>query len=283
MNKSVVLLFGTVFSGNQARENGGAVYALNSAVYIRGILGVNTFTNNSAQKYGGAMECVNCYMRITANLTFATDPESSGGTNLSNTTVLFSNNFAITEDGGAIHFQGESTSLELNAMNIEFTDNVAGYHGGAIAVFLCNTILFNGDNIRFKGNRAGRYGGAIRLDHCDTIINATNLELNDNRAKEAGGALYVGGAKNLIGTKVVRFRHNAASFFGGAVAINRNAFVAMSGEFTNNSAEDGGAIHVGFYKGNRNGRGSLRLFSTIVVGNSGSAISLTDKASAIII
>lgn len=124
----------SVFTDNQASQNGGAVYSWNSTVTISN----SVFSRNKASKeYGGAISS-----------------DYDGTLTVSDST--FDGNEALS--GGAI--LGGSDSLSIT--NSIFTNNKATNDGSAIAVTGDKAVI---SNSKFIGNSAGRLGGAILLWH----------------------------------------------------------------------------------------------------------------------
>ena len=139
--------------------------------------------------------------------------------------IVFKNG-NITGDGGAVHFGGSGT-----VENCNFTNNSAGYAGGAIHMYSGSV-----ENCIFINNTA-RYGGAIRFYNDGTT---TNCNFTNNKAigtNSWGGAICFSNIGNITNCN---FAGNTAEG-GGAVYFMNNG--AMSNcNFAGNTAEDGGAI-----------------------------------------
>ena len=130
-----------VISENQANYgNGGAVYAAHSNLQISNFLKVR---NNSASVCGGGMYLRNTTFEVRGRNTHFvnnTAKLSGGGLHVSNSSIMingtvhFVNNRA--ENGGGITLEGNDRLHGLSASNdtVNFTSNIATYHGGAMYV-----------------------------------------------------------------------------------------------------------------------------------------------------
>lgn len=154
-----------LFSGNQAGDDGGALYARN-ALNI-----ANTrFENNTTKGYGGAIIAQSVRMTLK-NVTFSGNTASSYGGAL----FLSGNN-------------GKEDVLELNAENVTFENNASNSYAGALYLSGQARAFFK--NATFTGN-SGTYGGAI-------FVKAGNLEIDgatisNNTATTKAGGIYVQG------------------------------------------------------------------------------------------
>lgn len=206
------------FENNKAGTNGGAIYIENNG-YEKDygiIVNNSTFDNNTAGKSGGAI-----YTR---------------GAKITNSN--FSNNNA--SEGGALFSVSDGTVV-IN--NTKFTNNTASKYGGAIDVFSGSAII---DNSRFENNSAAVYGGAI---YAASTVNVTDSIFRKNSANQ-GGAIYSSLNTNGIIANST-FDQNTATGKGGAlyfdaisgIQIENSGMEIVNSEFTNNSANQGGAIY----------------------------------------
>ncbi|MBR4864791.1 MAG: hypothetical protein IKU07_09465, partial [Oscillospiraceae bacterium] len=163
----------------------------------------------------------------------------------------------------------------LNATNCTFTasketnattNDGLPYYGGMIAHQ--SGAAGNYTNCTFEGGY-GRYGGALCIRAGTTNISGCTFK--DNKAIN-GGAVYVsGGTVNITDTA---FENTcAASFadnnFGGALDIEGGSVTVKNAEFTGNTANYGGAIHIGTSKsddGKKTYYGYLKLEDSTITG-----------------
>ncbi len=160
-----VLIRDCIFDQNAATGSGGAVDVTGAVVTIEGCL----FHANSAttiDSYGGAV-----VMRPTAT-----------GSVIRN--CVFSYNWAPI--GGAIYHSGNITIADC-----VFTENGAGYEGGAIASDSPEGGLI--EDCRFTTNSSNTEGGAIHIQGNYTTVR--NCIFDDNRSGK-GGSIYVSGVQS---------------------------------------------------------------------------------------
>ncbi len=212
----------TVFAGNTATGNGGAIYNASSDLQ----LAYASFTDNKAVN-GGAFYNAGQNVSITGVVfggmsedgTVEGNTAANGGaiynkgTMLTVTDAVFSGNTA-TGDGGALYNEGA-----LTMTGGSFTGNTAA-NGGAI--YHKGTILTVTDAV-FSGNAATANGGAIYNASTESV-QFTGTLLTDNIATGNGGAFYNAG-QNVSVTGVV---------FGG---------MSEDGTEEGNTAANGGAIY----------------------------------------
>ncbi|MDR2624545.1 MAG: hypothetical protein LBC39_08320 [Methanobrevibacter sp.] len=241
---------------------GGAIYISSKD---NGTITNNTFTNNSAGKYGsGLANYGNCDV---SDSKFTANSVSIGGALYNNGTIrLDSSNFTKNE---ATAEDGSSGGALLNdkvctIAKTKFTANSA-YTGGAITnkgdMNITETIL-NNNSVSFRG-------GAIYNDNGDLNINggtlANNSILNDNSA-DNGGAV-----SNNMGNLTITdssFENNNAKpgegnygqhGCGGAIDNLKGNLIVSNTKFDSNHGRYGGAIN-SYY-------GYLKLINCQIVNN----------------
>ena len=180
----------TVFFGNKALVDGGAVYA-DDDINVTNCL----FEENKAQ---GAkiLECYGGAFRTQDNAV------------VDNCT--FRNNYA-GDDGGAIYVDD---NLWLYNSCV-FEGNIAGDNGGAIY-----TAMLSSDVIRsrFIGNKAkSEDGGAVYIDGTDDTIKFTGCLFVDNTCGDEGGAIYADDMSSKVYLKYNIFVGNDAKDTGDSV------------------------------------------------------------------
>ncbi len=220
---------GALFEGNQARQNGGAIYNWSNGADVSLVFGNDaTFKNNkSLTSDGGAI------VNIDGKATFGDNVRFEGNTAAGN--------------GGAIannRFTGESTvTVGKNAV---FSGNKAT-NGGAIWNESALTIR-EGAVFSNNGSLASNAGGAIYNAGKGTISEIKGATFNGNAAQYGGAINNAGIVANELGKITI-----VSSVFSGNTAFNggalRNQGVAsLSGAevsesvFTGNTAKNGAAV-----------------------------------------
>ncbi|WP_407415880.1 right-handed parallel beta-helix repeat-containing protein [Methanobrevibacter sp.] len=243
--KGILYIKNTVFSGNKAYVDGGAIYAnddvnvnhclfesneasgalsqcYGGAIRSKGDVYVesSTFKDNYAEDYGGAIYANNVYINLKQ-----ANPQTFSS--------FFTNNKASDNQGGAIYAKGY-----VKAFNAVFSGNKADIDGGAIYSEDDVTVKY----CLFESNRASGedlyecYGGAIRADD----VYVENSTFKDNYAEDYGGAIYADSV---------------------SINVNQNCNQAFNSFFINNKAGDnkGGAIY--------GDDGNIKAVNTVFSGN----------------
>lgn len=186
------------FTNNKASSSGGAIYTTlkNSGTAIstgneKLIINNSSFTDNFATNYGGAVYIGN-----------------KGDVNITNS--VFTNNKADnkrisnTATGGAI--STSSTTVNLGIKKSNFTNNAAGFYGGA--VYAPNNGNLDIDQSVFTGNKiVTRYGGAVYTGSKGNVT-VTNSKFTNNSAKSEGGALYILGSAATIEGSTINIKND---------------------------------------------------------------------------
>lgn len=183
----------TVFSGNTAYEDGGAVFCCDNAHVTNCLFESNKADGaNVAQCEGGAIHCKddltvdNC----TFNKNYAYD---YGGAIYADTLALkgysyFDSNTAHDNQGGAIWVNKFREDVKYAI----FTNNNAGKgakdDGGAIYIDNENHITFS--QCAFINNYCGDEGGAIYLDSASSHLTLKNNYFLGNKAADEGQAVF---------------------------------------------------------------------------------------------
>ena len=254
----------TQLSGSQ----GGAIFGT-TIVELKGS-GSNTFTNNFAYDYGGAIY-------------------GWGGVTLSGATNNFTNNKANVNagavGGGSIILSGGANTFDSNSVagangqggaiagfvitlsngtNIFTNNKITGANGqgGAIAgiydISTSSIITLSGGKNTFGGaavadGNTAMYGGVIYASG-NVLLSATSAVAGDfnrfenNSASQAGGVIYsdgIGQSVTILGGTNT-FKNNSATQFGGAIFSDLFEISNGTNLFENNAAEYGGAIHGGY-------------------------------------
>ena len=222
---------GTLFEGNSATTNGGAVYVQNGAVD----LGSGTRLQGNQAVKGGAIYALGG-KDASAKLTFADavfgknsgtyggavySSASVGGTvNVAASDVVFEGNTATS--GGAVYLGGSGTS-DIAFTDAVFKENQANTgNGGAIYSGISGSSNLAIADSSFEGNSAG-YGGAV--------FNNGQLTTSGNVVFSGNGATYGGAVYNYFTSTTdgslafnggARFTGNTASGLGGAIYNTRS-------------------------------------------------------------
>lgn len=307
------------FTGNYSAQYGGAIASNNTVNYSGRTLTLgalredgtpdpdkaNTFTNNSANSWGGAI---------------STGASSSGdNTNGIYTTVRiyggsFAGNTTLWGSGGALYVASgnQRNDLGLEVIGTTFTENKATHsanagavyiygitssfkdckftansteqtHGGAM--YIQRTKRFDMDNVTFTGNTAGAvrndgWGGAIFINEIPSSFGATftwnGVTFEDNTSRSHGGAVGINTNVYLTlnATNIKASNNKSISQSGGAFYLSQGHYTLTDAVFKNNIASNsGGAIYVwNQYSGNSltiNGNSS---FTGNTAGSSGGAV-----------
>ena len=215
----------SIFMFNEVATHGGAITARRCAVKISG----SDFNENKAS-WGGAMRNIDCRIVNIIDSKFIenTADEMHGGAIsvwselVDISSSKFIGNEASTE-GGAIELRQSGTIYIDESL---FINNTAAFDGGAIYVNQINAMymLFIVTFTKFTNNEAQRTdGGAIKVRHNTTTfanIKVSNSTFSKNSAKHDGGAMSIVSVSTLLTVTVVN-----------------------GGDFDNNEAVNGGAIH----------------------------------------
>ena len=260
------------FNSNSANDGG--------AIYNSGILAVSnsTFTNNTAQRTGGAIANVSdTKQKVNANLTVENSTFSGnqsgriGGAIYTDSTLTVKNsnfynnrtNKTVSDEnskgneesfglgGGAIF----SLMGDLNIEEASFANNETNGNGGAVYSFAGTQSIKNSD---FIGNKAEQEGGAIyalSLDNSQETTTITDSNFINNTAVKNGGAI------SLTNTQASIIAKNKDVTFSGNTAEKGND-IYQNKSITNIYAEDGRRIT---FNGGIAGNGTINTKGTILL------------------
>lgn len=257
---STLTLNNSIFQGNQAIHNGGAiaVFDTGATTTING----GQFTGNQvAKQFGGAI-----YNTGTMNIDGATfsgnraDVQGYGGAIFNANGLLTVNNATFDSnsaawDGGAI--SGTTSYLNKNSLPADWdlgewsVENVRKYWEQKNGFDAQNKIIVNDST--FNNNTVDSYSGGAMGIYSDAVINNSTFTNNNagghNPADstDGGGAIYAGGWARIDITNS-NFTGNSSNY-GGAIATTRAGLVddtylkVSNSTFTGNEATvSGGAI-----------------------------------------
>jgi predicted outer membrane repeat protein len=238
----------SIFTGNNAASNGGAVYTEEGFGNITDSL----FDGNISGSDGGAIHTdadteVDSTIYRTIFKNNSTDSGGDGGA------IYIDGDYYIdlkassfignsANDGGAIYLCADD---ELNVLATStagrvqtlFQGNRSDDDGGAIVQFDCARADLRLTNARFLDNVAGDDGGAVYMD--DGLLYVTGSTFTGNRAEEDGGAINTSDDTEIRTSTFTR--NSSEDQDGGALSICNDILISSS-SFINNLAEGGGAI-----------------------------------------
>eukprot|EP00752_Nemacystus_decipiens_P012610 g11167.t2 len=219
---SVLNFNDTAWSGNVARDSGGAVAVFNSSGVSWG--GQTALYNNSAFS-GGAILVMG-----------SSDVSWSGDMAWSNNSADYS--------GGAIFVMG-SSDVSLGG-DLTWFNNKAQF-GGAVVIYNCSGVSWSGE-ATWSNNSADLSGGAVYVGDSSDVSWRGDTLWSNNTALDSGGAVYVQDSLDVLWSGTTTSSDNTAFGFGGAFFVQNGTHVSWSGEttwFGNTAVSSGGAIYVG--------------------------------------
>ena len=242
----------TTIRENSAKGNGGGINAVYSTLNFTGN---SRFIENSVERYGGGMFIWYSTLKFTSNSTFRnnTAERDGGGTYASHSALDFTgissfrHNSARNFGGGIrttfqtiLKFSGNSNVD--NSCNLDFMDNSALIHGGAVHAE-DSTLRFEGFNT-FSGNSARYYGGGVYSEN-STLTFSGNTDFRSNSGWLQGGGIY-GLGTSLYFSGNSSFTANTAVRGGGEYLADSFNFLSRNATFTmdsNSATEYGGAVY----------------------------------------
>jgi hypothetical protein len=250
----------SIFTNNTAGY-GGAIYisSRDTATMIN-----NTFENNRAYKYGGAV--ANYGKSDVSDSKFMSNEATFSGALYNNGTIMLDNSIltgnqathengtgggllnnrvcAITKTNFIANFANNSggavfsSSSDLNVDDCDFNNNVARVDGGGINV--------NGDNSRitnstFESNIANNSGGGISVNGFGTVLD--DLSIYYNNATVSGGGISLNNSNHThIGHDLVKSNY---AKYGGGISINGGSDNLINdGSIDSNEAYYGGGLFI---------------------------------------
>ena len=236
---SIIVLAGTVEFTNNTSVNGGAISMTKANLTIADN-SFSVFLGNHAKDNGGAIASSQ-HVTIAGSVQFINNSAGYGGAIHSYGNVIITDNaqYVLFQGNHAIHLGGASSQHVTIAGSVKFIDNSAD-KGGAITCYGNVTITDNAQVVGFQGNHARDIGGAM---YCDGVTIAGSVQFINNSA-DWGGAItcLYGNVTITDNAQYVLFQGNNARDFGGAIYSLQHITIAGSVKFINNSADWGGAI-----------------------------------------
>ena len=243
----------SIFSGNSASQNGGAIYTSGTL-----LAEWTNFTNNVATNQGGAIEghtnqgfivqiyLINCHITANAARDGALHLNGDHSSIYIDSSHFVGNNGSIG-GGGAIHHEGQYTNISI--MDSSFYNNSAASCG---VLDINNTNHQSVKFIRsdFSSNRAtgtSRGGGVICIR--SAVISLTSCTFNGNHAALNAGVLNI--EDSVVTVDRCSFVNNSADVNGGVAYSNAypTTYSVRLSTFLNNSAGgSGGAFYMGMVR-----------------------------------
>ena len=227
----------STFTNNQATGTSGSGGAIFNGPEAYLLVQNCTFTGNSANRAGGAIEDQS---NVPAN----------APNYVENCTFTDNTTGAAPGNGGAIHISGTGS---MNINNSTATGNVAASEGGAYWNNLGRMYVSGGSINGNDAQGAGADNGGGALFNNGGSLTATGVTINQNSASGASGS--GGGVINVDGGKLIiencTLTGNTANRAGGAVedASGADGSFALrgstlSGNDAGTAPGNGGAVHV---------------------------------------
>ena len=277
------------FSGNTASTSGGAVrvYSVSDPVTLRN----STFVSNTAGTYyGGAIDAQYGDELVIEGSTFEDNVAGSYGgavtawygTGLTVRDSSFDRNVSTGGTGGAIsyydYYDYYSTGSALSVRGSSFTDNQAGYDGGALTATYSNAVDLE-DNL-FHGNTAGVLAPTDAYQEGGAVYMYANVSASVHRNTFCGNEAGSGGAVYVYYDTEDSFTNNLfldnVAFNGGALEEYYTGYAAVvNNTFAGNYASSYGSALWLIY-------GTLDFINNAVVDSGGTtAVEVYDSSSAI--
>lgn len=271
-SRSNLTFNGVSFTGNNASNEGGAVFLTSSSTVSFGE--ESNFLNNDASDGGALFVRDSSNVLFAGNTSFLNNTASSGdggGVSVAESSSvrwtgksLFSSNRA-GDDGGALHAADDSSAIwEASS---QFLFNSAGDDGGAVyATRGSKTSWLEGSSYLEDGADLSRTSTLFTVDAVQTAVfffsnNATNL----------GGAVFVTDDSTALWSRETTFSDNIAHDKGGAVysrTRSKTIWGAKSYFYANRAQNDGGAVGVSDGNASWN-RDVIMLGNTAISGRGG--------------
>ena len=226
-------LTNTQFIENSTLINGGAIYNVGK-LYGED----NTFTGNTAKKFGGAIfnykGDYNNELKMSAS-TFENNTAASGGavynyggTYTSENNIYYGNKASLNAEtegyGGAIYNGSVFVSTGDKFKSNEATD------GGAVYIKAYSNTSTIIKNAEFTLNNASKNGGAIYLAYgVNAFVDNSTFENNTTQVA-SGGAIFVGEKAHLTMRDTSMTKNNAYNGYGGAIFVSSYSTVDIIAE-----------------------------------------------------
>lgn len=233
-NGTMVIKNNVTFNDNKATGASGSGGAILNNTGATLLIDGAVFTNNTANRAGGAIEDV------------SGDDGGFDGFQVKKSTFTGNSVGTSPGNGGAIHLSGNGDLLIIGG---EFSNNTAGSEGGAVWNNKGTTKIIGGTYTNNVASGAGGDNGGGAIFNNGGTINVLGITATGNQATGASGSggalLTTGGNMTVIGST---FSGNTANRAGGAVEQIDGLYSSTNNTYDNNTVGsapgNGGAFHV---------------------------------------
>ncbi|MBQ9786506.1 MAG: hypothetical protein IJW25_03455, partial [Clostridia bacterium] len=235
------------FNGNNAQNDGGAIYFESTSQQPSSILGA-LLTGNISKNNGGAIYKSGDATLVVGDKTKLTLNEAiSGGAIYASNGLLTIYDAIIGENGnGNKADNGGAISVEdfavVDISSSSFESNTAAQKGGAIYANSksTNTSIITGATV-VSNNYAGEAGGGVYLNKGVLEISGQGTTLSNNTGSRFGGAIYAKGTLTVRDASVLGGRSSS----GSAIYLNNSQATLIKAQITGcENTVDNGAIYV---------------------------------------
>ena len=247
----LTLGYGAYFYGNEAEQDGGAIYnnqfsnILNMTDIGKGKINVgNTayFKYNCAPGKGGAVYNAGSFT-LGDNVTFKDNSSNGGGGAVYNTGTFISGNYLSFDEndsssnGGALYNSGTA----VIGTNSTFCNGLSKVGG---AVYNSNSFTV-GKYAQFLDNWADNGDGGAIFSEKGNVGIGSETKFNYNHSEGSAGAIYNGSSSRVTIENNISFTSNTAKILGGAILNVGNMTIDNNVKFTGNKSlnQSGGAIY----------------------------------------
>ena len=205
----------------------GAIYNHNGTLIIEG---ASSFSNNTAEQYGGAIN-------NTGILSIEGTHNMQGGVLTVNGSRFEQNTAGMS--GGAVYSTGRDLPAEVTIHGAAFEANSSTRHGGAVsAEYAHDTLVILGSS--FNSNDGGG-GGAIGTMETGNLAASIEESVFENNTAANGGAIFTWDNAPLTVSSCV-FHDNSVINNGGAIFIYSPLNINTSHIHANTAGGYGGGI-----------------------------------------
>ena len=235
-----ITVSGSIFFNNSADTGGGVVNIKKRSTFF---VTNSHFFNNTDSDLGAIILAIGGNIITISYCNFTRNSASYGGVLIAtwNNSITISDSIfhhnRAASNGGTIYTRRKCKTI---VSNCSFTNNTAVNDGITIAA---DSSMLQIEETNFSYNLAGHDGGVVYA-YDNSNVNISNCHLKGNRAENSGGVIY--GLKNsttILNNSICEW--NSAQNSGGGVHAQKYSRVIIeASNFTKNTADYGGAVHV---------------------------------------
>lgn len=238
---------GSVISGGNSTQGGGAIYSEGSTVNING----GEIINNKAASGGALFISKESNANMNGGKISSNQADSGGGIFVHNnsTMTLFNGNVSdnyCNQNGGGL-FINDNSVLNVKGNEASIINNTAAGTGGGVFNNIC---IVNMEKGAISSNKSADGGGGIWNNSGTINLLGGIMDQNEVTGSACGGgAISNDGDLNIDGVTISG--NSAPNHNGGAIWSSGGKITMTSGLITSNWAESGGAITLtGFHQNN---------------------------------